>query len=124
MNPQYRQTWLLNRSAYAEPCPQVEGEWGFPVGHHVPALAVEDVAVDGMDGQAFRREFFGLPGLAVDAPGEDGVMADEQEQALGWNGANFKNRAKGDHDEAFGVLCVDQVGVATGDGADFIRVWS
>ena len=49
-------------------------------------------------------------------------MTDEEEQAGEGRGADFKHWAVGDHGEAIGGGGVDQVGVAAGDGADFIGI--
>jgi hypothetical protein len=97
---------------------QVEGERGFLVGEHVPALAVEFLAADGGDGEAFIGEFFRLPGSAVDTPGEEGAMAGEKEQAMFEQRANLEDGAESDHGETGGVGGVDQVGVAAGHNAD------
>ena len=61
---------------------EIERERGLFVGDPVPAEAVELCVFNGGDGYAFIAEFLRLSGVAVGAPGEDGVMADEEEQAL------------------------------------------
>ena len=71
---------LQLKNAFRDKLPgaQVDCEGDFLVGVHVPGLAVEGVVFDGGEGDAFVGELFGLPGLAVHSPGEEGVVADEE----------------------------------------------
>src|ERR1019366_2067852 len=61
--------------------------------------------------------------MTVTAPREDGVMAYEEEQACVDQWTNMKHGAVGDHGESLGCGCVDEVGIAAGDCADFFWLW-
>src|ERR1035441_5540393 len=101
----------------AEPRLQVEGEGGFLVGEEVPAEAVEDAAFDGGDGDAFVGKFFRLPGLAFSAPGEDGVVGDEEKKILSGERANLQHWPVGNHGEALGGCGGEDVSIDRKRGA-------
>src|ERR1035441_10005280 len=95
----------------------VEGEGGFLVGEEVPAEAVEDAAFDGGDGDAFVGKFFRLPGLAFSAPGEDGVVGDEEKKILSGERANLQHWPVGNHGEALGGCGGEDVSIDRKRGA-------
>src|SRR5208337_3943834 len=103
---------------------QIESEGRFFVSEELPALAVEDAALDRSNRYAFVGEFFRLPRLAVAAPGENRSIACEEQQSRFDRGQHAQHRTVGNHGETFRCSCVNDVGVAAGDGADFFWFWS
>lgn len=96
----------------ASPRFRLQGEWGLLILDDIPAHSVEDGFFDVSYGYAFVGELFRLPGLPVRAPGEDGVVADKEEQILRGERANLQHWPVRHHGEAFGVGGTDHVGVA------------
>jgi hypothetical protein len=81
---------------------------------------VQGVAFDPGDPDAFPTEALGVPGLTGGAPGEDGVEAGEEEEIAG--GVDGDYGLERDMGGVLGVEGVDDVGVASGDGAELVGV--
>ena len=79
--------------------------------------------LDTGDADAFPTEAGSLPGEAFPAPRDDGVEADEDQQALLGEDENFGDGLERDVGGALGRGGVEDVGVAAGDGAEFAADW-
>src|SRR5579883_823152 len=62
--------------------PQVQGKGKVFVCHQVPAQAVECVSCNLCNLHAFPGEALRFPGPSFASPGEDGVMADEEQELV------------------------------------------
>lgn len=101
---------------------EVDGERDFLVGHEIPAIAVECVAFDCGDADALPAQALRLPSFAIYSPREDGMEAAEEKEIVGEIRVERDYRLQGDVSGVFRVQCVDDVGVASCDGADLIGV--
>ena len=101
---------------------EVHSEGEFFVGVEIPAGAVECVAFDARDADALPTEPFGLPCFAIGSPCEQSMEAGEEEKVLRWERTRVDYRYEGNVRGALGVQGIDDVGIASGDGADFVGI--
>ena len=101
---------------------EIDSEGTLLISEKVPAGSVESVAFDQCDADAFPTKFACVPSLAVSAPCKDGVEAYEEKQLLRGKRMNGDDGLEGDVDRALWDRRLDDVGVAPGDGAEFVGV--
>ena len=101
---------------------EVDGERYLFVGEHVPAEAVQGVVFDSGDADALPTEALRLPGFAAGSPCEESVEAGEEEEVVRRVGVDGDDGLERDVGGAVRVEGVDDVGVASGDGAELVGV--
>ncbi len=101
---------------------EVDGEGDVLIGEHVPPCSVQGILFDAGDANALPAEALGVPGLTVRAPGVDGVEACEDEQMVRGDGQDLDDGLERNVGRAFRLQRIDDVGVASSDGAEFIGV--
>jgi len=103
-------------------CEEIDGEGNFAISVEVPAGAVEMVGVGVGEGDAFPAEALALPAKAVGVDGENVVKAGEEDEAGGGCGEGLGDGAEGKMDAVLGGKRIDEIGVASGNGEEAIRV--
>jgi len=101
---------------------EINGEGNIFVGAKIPAGAVECIAFDARDADALPTKALGLPCFAIGSPCDQGVEAGEEEKVLLGERAGVDDGHEGNEGGVLGVQRVNDVGVASGDGAKFVRV--
>lgn len=101
---------------------QVHDEGDFAVGEEIPADTADLVAADLRQAETFGREAGRLPGEAVDAPGEEGLMAGKEQETVLRKGPDFEHGLEAEVGARPRIARIDYVGIAAGDGAELIRV--
>ena len=114
--------WSGDASALVGSGAEVDGEGDFFVRDEVPAEAVEGVAFDAGDADTLPTEALCVPGFAGGAQGEDGVEAGEEDEVVFGDCADIDDGFERDVSGGLGGEGVDDVRVASGDGAEFVGV--